>query len=736
MEGLSLAANIVAITSIAIQLADSVKKLCEFWKSIKDAPEEIHTIVADLELLSSVLAEITSEKQLHPDATTAAVLEICESKVKKLMTIVSDLEPGFASQKPSIRKWTAFKAVIKAEKLRRFQEAVERLKVTLILAQQNYLSRINHVRFETQQQDLQIIMRRVNSLNVQQASEPVDTSFETFSNVGYHITAIRREISRVANILPNLRCRSIFEMEMDRAMQQINKGLQSNDPKSFSETESIFSSYKEGTKSFPQCWSSRYQPLRNRTVRTRSNILQTFIGSLHVESKTIHVQPKYSSIRPAHDSQSEAQYEYQTASVIVYPAPWLVNRGFSYSPRVNAAGPPFWDLKLRVTHAVPDDNLVFEFCKQGNVPGLKCLFARKQASTKDVDSQGRTPIYRKSTLTDATNTLRLFEDCMDFSNAAGDGWQVLSTLCNQAVSAGGDEKSRIDLFLWDLRLSSSDMRNNFDETEFSRLLNFTFYEELQEAATILLSIGDNNINAVAAPNGYTVLHRRIAYAEVELYPYLAKWPDLHILGRDVSLSPQWESPTSLAMYSSWAFADWRCSLIDLKVDIEKFVRQELEAEASPLHDAGWKVKNLLALFHATVKPIFLPRDQEYSRCKDCSCDLDIRVQPSWIQRIERLKHDMDFDIDLGWQEIEQNRPDFSDDTFHKAEYDLYEATGEDSGMYESSTAECSIGDVPSMELVDETYTNNASSGGTVYGEFDVLCIACWDNYTNCGYKRF
>ena len=236
-------------------------------------------------------------------------------------------------------------------------------------------------------------MWRVNSLNVQRVSEPGSMLSEKVSRVGYHMRVIRREISRVADVMPNLRCRSIFELEMNKAMQHIRKELHSDDLEKIWETQTIFEPHNDGVNSPQQCGLSRYQPPRNRTVRSRNYVVQTFLGSIHVESKTFHMQPKCSSIRLAQDPQSRLQYEYHTCSVIMRPAPWLVNRGFHYNPCIIAVGSLFWDLKLEINRAVPDDSSVFEFCRQGNISSLKTLLARGQASTKDVDSQGRTPIY-------------------------------------------------------------------------------------------------------------------------------------------------------------------------------------------------------------------------------------------------------------------------------------------------------------------------------------------------------
>ena len=98
MDGLSGAASGIAVASIAIQLADSIKKLYEFWESVQDAPNDIRAVVKELRLLSAVLEGIQSnERRYGPDPTTTSVLESCADKVTALLGLVDDLEPGFAS---------------------------------------------------------------------------------------------------------------------------------------------------------------------------------------------------------------------------------------------------------------------------------------------------------------------------------------------------------------------------------------------------------------------------------------------------------------------------------------------------------------------------------------------------------------------------------------------------------------------------------------------------------------
>ena len=78
MEGLSAAASGIAVVTVAVQLAESFKKLCDFCKSIKEAPEDIRAISVDLEILSNVLTQIAHETQhIEPDATLITALNGC-----------------------------------------------------------------------------------------------------------------------------------------------------------------------------------------------------------------------------------------------------------------------------------------------------------------------------------------------------------------------------------------------------------------------------------------------------------------------------------------------------------------------------------------------------------------------------------------------------------------------------------------------------------------------------------
>lgn len=52
--------------------------------------------------------------------------------------------------------------------------------------------------------------------------------------------------------------------------------------------------------------------------------------------------------------------------------------------------------------------------------------------------------------------------------------------------------------------------------------------------------------------------------------------DLHYVGKDVGHSPMEETITSLSLYSSRRFFEWRDILRDLNVDIAGFIKDELQ----------------------------------------------------------------------------------------------------------------------------------------------------------------
>ena len=391
--------------------------------------------------------------------------------------------------------------------------------------------------------------------------------------------------------------------------------------------------------------SPRKRAWFKRTVQMASSVMECSLGTIRAESNTqLRISAEKDEIM-FYNEQDQGEHE---TSYTVYPAGWLIRLGIRYGLHLKflSSSTQGWKPTLKPFCPVPDDALIFEFCKQGNTDAVRVLLSSGDASVRDTDSRGYTPLhvsllrhepwffvkvsntcfkfaaqtyrpelcemlksagadinaltYRGPTsramlalshpqetimtdmvartpmllasdsrhvtyamLSDVFDTLRLLTDSMDFLDADADanGWRVLSYLCGYVVCIGGESEAKSALLLWMLKLLTYELKAYYIRSQIAHLLDWILpYPGLEQASNLLLKLGGANIIDVAlnATDGYTILHECLAYAEgpEDVSIVLAKGPNLHLLGFHEWYTPEKESPMSLAMYSSWAFADW------------------------------------------------------------------------------------------------------------------------------------------------------------------------------------
>ena len=346
-----------------------------------------------------------------------------------------------------------------------------------------------------------------------------------------------------------------------------------------------------------------------------------------------------------------------------------------------------------------------------------------------------------TTLSNAFDTLRHLTDSMDFSEADAIGWLVIYRLYECVTCTDGETEAQPALLLWMLKLLSDELKANYIRSEFASLLdNFLHpHPGLEPASNLLLKLGGADIIDVArgARDGYTALHDRLVSVEDpdDVSIVLAKGPNLHLLGFDKVYTPEKESPMSLAMYSSWAFADWLYGLAGIEVDLSTFIDQELASNAF-VHQ-GWDKETLRDLFDYPVRPDLDFRNFWY--CSDCG-DLNtrVRIQPYWRHLLERIKQRIDPDDPFrrvsGVDETQisnirsgmeasndsDHEPDisgsvspneFNDDVGSEAEFELEVHLGSDAHGYPENVPICS---------------------DCVYGPNEIVCMDCWLRYRRTG----
>ena len=81
-------------------------------------------------------------------------------------------------------------------------------------------------------------------------------------------------------------------------------------------------------------------------------------------------------------------------SFVYFPSWWLTKFGFKNGIGVSLSNSAKgWQVSLNPFRAVPDDTLIFDFCKAGNIKAVQRLLSRGDASVQDTSSKGWTPLH-------------------------------------------------------------------------------------------------------------------------------------------------------------------------------------------------------------------------------------------------------------------------------------------------------------------------------------------------------
>jgi hypothetical protein len=115
-EAFGLAASVLSVGSLAIQLGDSLQKAYEFWESIKDAPDHIRRLSSELRFLANVFYSIPLEDRsgLRED-------------IGELAGLISELARAIGPNQ------TRVKIVLKSSTLAKMRGYIESSKNILIL---------------------------------------------------------------------------------------------------------------------------------------------------------------------------------------------------------------------------------------------------------------------------------------------------------------------------------------------------------------------------------------------------------------------------------------------------------------------------------------------------------------------------------------------------------------------------------------------------------------------------
>ncbi|KAK6225205.1 hypothetical protein QIS74_01252 [Colletotrichum tabaci] len=138
MEVLSGVSSGFAVVSLALQLAEKVTKIHDFWRSVRDAPDELGSIAAELEFLKRVYIGIAHNAQRETiDPILTKALEDGQQEVTRFEALVSPLRKRCETESKIKRKWASLVAgVWRKEEVAEFRDSISRTKSTLLMALQ------------------------------------------------------------------------------------------------------------------------------------------------------------------------------------------------------------------------------------------------------------------------------------------------------------------------------------------------------------------------------------------------------------------------------------------------------------------------------------------------------------------------------------------------------------------------------------------------------------------------
>jgi hypothetical protein len=124
-------------------------------------------------------------------------------------------------------------------------------------------------------------------------------------------------------------------------------------------------------------------------------------GQLYISSRNWNFNTPFWSLRQRalvkrvtnrYASPCEALVE-EDVSYVISPSALLRWIGISRGVSIYTKPTDGWQFTLQPFTVIPEESLIFEFCREGNLAGVQTLFKLGQASVRDRDRSGQTPLH-------------------------------------------------------------------------------------------------------------------------------------------------------------------------------------------------------------------------------------------------------------------------------------------------------------------------------------------------------
>lgn len=645
MDGLSGASAVFAVVSLAVQLAETIHKLVEFWKAVEDAPDNITRIFQELGLLSKILTQSHELAQCHSFSDIFdEALEDCSSKIFKLYSKVEDTRKNLNSGKLRKRKWAAWKIVLQKAEIDSLQRSISDAKLTILLVQNNSL-----------------LARPFSTSNVYQFNQKTSrANTQIFQSMQITERELAKGLAEKQNLLS-----SGYLNENLVPFHPVTKRQRFIEQGHDTQGNQLSPEYADIPQSVGVSSRERHV-YGKRGCQITGPFSNIWTVSQEVRERAVHASGAKENV------QAESQ-------LILYPSKWLAKIGMAYGVKFSVLASRGWQYSLQPFRAVPENALIFEFCREGNLEGIRTLLSRGDASPYDKDPLGRTPLWYAVLHHQLDISALLLSEGADVQEMDWvDRRKPISNLY-----FGGCHNIKLKLTLANLLAHHDFLDDDVNFWAIGRLIMFyrpnrimdldvasrneSVLVVLQYLAPYfhrtnynfnglfsdLLSMGydgavlqwslSNIPGKLRGNENRSIIQRAIRRLLLIQEPLTMKTiidksmtADLHLY-IDPSPSQVYgrETPTSLAMYDLEGFLVWRRLLKELGFDISDFVAREIEAGVWKSN--GWTQQTLLALFEQELTLPKLPKPFNPMGCRPC----DRCQQPTHITDLNK--------VDLEWR---------------------------------------------------------------------------------------
>ncbi|KAH6718274.1 hypothetical protein BKA61DRAFT_300195 [Leptodontidium sp. MPI-SDFR-AT-0119] len=636
MEPLSAASSVFAVVSVAIELAKGIHKLVLFCKAVQDAPSGLVQLSEDLESLGELLEQVCLLDESCGDRFVEIAVKKCRVCVGRLEEKIRGPSKELESESRGRRFRGRVKVVLREAEIRDLRGEIERAKSQLQIAQINSLIRLSQSYHQSQKQFLLEFQENIGR-----------STQEGFSSVLLEQDRLSSTMQLLTNEGPEAK---------DGVSLQINVETRSRSSSSTSFT--VQRTIKHETTSIRD--TDLFRHFLTVQKRTRSR-------------KTTAIFPSGSR------STEEEHFDY-----VFYPAPFLQRLGLAYGFWMQTRSSS-WQFSLQPFNTVKESSPIFEFCRNGNVDAVQTLIELGEASVRDRDPWGRTPLWV------AANSLQ--SEIAELLLREGADPHVYDWKLKCPPIAAIQESESIDVALKQSMLSVFQTHSPDDHDSLEvwgsvgklllsyrpqRMINMELSER-KNGAHILLKqlfslLPQDDENWIKILFGmmqlfYDAEILRWTIGRIEgMIPVSQENSAVHrALGMKLFVTDRissrmivekterrelhrfWKrqysgippgTPMELALYQPGLFFGWVRVLREVGVDLGEFVREELDMGCGVLRAGGWSVDSLTEVCEL-VNGEEMVVGSAFLRCERCGMAEGsswLKVDLAWRRRLRSIRN--------------------------------------------------------------------------------------------------